>query len=71
MGAELTDPFKACCCANQMKIDNAVTMGNNTNYHFEDYLHANRDWIVRIQAAWRGKVQRMRYQKRRSEFRKA
>ena len=53
-----------------MKIDNSATIGNNTNYQFDDYLHSNLAWIIKIQANWRGKVQRMRYYKRRDERRK-
>jgi hypothetical protein len=38
MGAEITDPFKQCCCANQMKFEAASTIGHNTGYEFDDYL---------------------------------
>lgn len=70
MGAELTDPLKNCCCANQMKYEAAATMGSNTGYGFEDYLTSNMSWIVKIQACWKGKVARMRYVKKRDERRK-
>ena len=29
MGAEITDPLKACCCANTMKINDHITTGNS------------------------------------------
>ena len=68
MGVEFTDPLKACCCANQMKVDN-MTIGNNSDPSFDDYLQSNISWIIRIQAHWRAKVQRMRYQKQRDHRR--
>ena len=61
MGQEFTDPLKACCCANQMKVGDAMTIGNNSDYGFDDYLKSNISWIIRIQSHWRAKVQRMRY----------
>ena len=72
MGQEVTDPFRQCCCASAYKIDNANTLhsGNNTYYNFEDQFYANIDWIIKIQAHWRGKIMRMKYQKRREEGRK-
>ena len=70
MGQEFTDPFKGWCCAQQMKIDNKLTVGSITSYEFDNVLHQNMDWIVKIQAHWRGKVRRMRYQKIRDEHRK-
>jgi len=70
MGAELTDPFKQCCCAQSMKIENSMTMGNNTSYQFDDYLQSNIAWIVKIQAHWKAKIARMRYLKQREELRK-
>ena len=70
MGQELTDPFKNWCCATQMKLGDQHTIGSNPDYGFDDVLHQNMSWIIRIQAAWRGKVQRMRYYKRRDERRK-
>ena len=60
MVVEFTDPLKACCCANQMKADH-MTIGNNSDPSFDDYLQSNISWIIRIQAHWRAKVQRMRY----------
>ena len=65
MGAEITDPLKACCCANTMRISDNMTSGSNPSYGFDDYLQSNMDWIIRIQACWRGKVYRMRYYKAR------
>ena len=70
MGAELTDPLKNCCCANQMKYEASSTIGSNTGNGFEDYLNSNLSWITKIQAVWRGKVARMRYYKKRDERRK-
>ena len=70
MGAEFTDPLKAWCCAAELKIDRQLTQGNNTIYQFEDSFHNNMDWIIKIQAAMRGKINRMRYYKKRDEFRK-
>lgn len=52
------------------KIDNTVTNGSNTNYQFDDYLHSNEAWIIKIQAQWRSKFCRMRYLKLRDENRK-
>jgi hypothetical protein len=48
MGAELTDPFTQCCCANQMKFEAAATMGNNTGYEFDDYLINNITCVIKI-----------------------
>mmetsp|Transcript_11836 Transcript_11836/g.15043 ORF Transcript_11836/g.15043 Transcript_11836/m.15043 type:complete len:266 (-) Transcript_11836:668-1465(-) len=70
MGAEITDPLKACCCATQQKIGDAATIGSNTMYTTDDYLHSNLDWIIRIQAFLKGKFYRMRYLKHRDERRK-
>ena len=70
MGAEITDPFKACCCATSMKIGDQATIGSNHSYGFDDYLQSNMDWIIRIQAVWKAKVYRMRYAKQRDERRK-
>ena len=69
MGAEFTDPFKNCCCAAPAKITgNGVGVGDPI-YGPTGY-ESSLAWIIMIQANWRGKVQRMRYKKRREERRK-
>ena len=70
MGAEITDPMRACCCAAQQKIGDAATIGSNTMYTTDDYMSSNIEWIIRIQAFLKGKFYRMRYLKRRDERRK-
>jgi len=70
MGAEFTDPIKNCCSCNEIQMENGQTIGNNTSYGFDDYLSQNMDWVIKIQAVWRGKVMRMRFFKRREEARK-
>ena len=70
MGAEISDPVRAWCCASQSKIGDAATIGSNTMYSTEDFLHSNVEWIVRIQAFLKGRFYRMRYLKRRDERRK-
>ena len=71
MGAEFTDPINAwCCSAADIKKENTATIGGNTSYQFDDYMQSNIDWVVKIQANWRGKVQRMRYHRKREEDRK-
>ena len=69
MGAEITDPLKACCCATPLKPELGTSSGTTPSYGFDDYLTSNMDWIIKIQANWRGKVQRMRYYKKREQAR--
>ena len=69
MGADLTDPFTQCCCANQMNFEAATTIGNNSGYELEDYINNNIAKIIKIQSAWKGKFARMKYYKRRDERR--
>ena len=69
MGQEL-DPFRACCCANVAKIDNVQSGGSNTTYEYGEYGGVNSNWIIKIQATWRSKLQRMKYLKTREESRK-
>ena len=71
MGAEITDPMRNCCmCAQKQNFGDAATIGSNTMYTTDDYMHSNIDWIIRIQAFLKGKFYRMRYLKRREERRK-
>ena len=71
MGAEVTDPMRACmCCATAQKIGDAATIGSNTMYTADDHLSSNIEWIIRIQAFLKGKFYRMRYLKRREERRR-
>lgn len=71
MGAEVTDPMRACmCCASAQKIGDAATIGSNTMYTADDHLSSNIEWVIRIQAFLKGKFYRMRYLKRREERRR-
>ena len=44
MGADITDPLKACCCANLSKADvgNSNT-GATPGCELDDYLNSNMD----------------------------
>ena len=53
-----------------MKPEPTSGTGTGPSYQFDDYLGSNVDWIIRIQAYWKGAVARMRYYKRRDERRK-
>ena len=71
MGQEITDPLRSCCCAAQVKMGDAATIGSNTTiYGMDDQMHSNLGWIIRIQAFLRGKFYRMRYLKLRDERRR-
>ena len=69
MGQEL-DPFKACCCPTVNAFNNKVDGGANTTYEYGEYGGVNSDWIIKIQANWRSKLQRIKYQQIRDQSRK-
>ena len=69
MGQEL-DPFRNMCCAQQMEIGNMKDQGANHTYEYDSQFNPNQNWIVKIQAAWRGKAQSNKFKKMRDEKRK-
>ena len=69
MGQEF-EPFMKCCCAKPIDTHTGVHGGTNPVMEYGEYGGVNSNWIIKIQAVWRSKLQRMRYMKIREQSRK-
>ena len=59
-----------CCCTKPINYNDGVSGGTNTIVDYQEYGGVNSNWIIKIQAVWRSKLQRMRYMKIREQSRR-